>query len=215
MSLPDFASGPVSPWRLMWTAPAATLNNMLQHGQGDAWALPLLFGAGLLSSLAPQVREMLVPMLPSGTNVFTVAVVSGVLLGGLQALGWPPMLRTASKWLGGSGNLRASRLAAGWSCLPVLLSYILAPLGGSAEAGAVPTLGGVLFGFFSLLLSVWTLLLLVQSLAAAQRLSVPRAALSVLIGAVMLLAALVALGFLAALILVALGLKVSALPGGI
>ena len=139
-SAPAPSSGPVNPWQRMWTAPASTLLNLLQFGQGDRWALPLLLGAGLLSSLAPQVREALAPLLPAGTNVLNVAIVSGLVLGTLQALAWPLMLQGAAKLLGGQGTLRASRLAAAWSSLPVLVSYLLSPLlyrqlGGRSAAG--------------------------------------------------------------------------------
>jgi len=190
----------------MWTAPASTLLNMLQFGQGDSWALPLLLGAGLLSSLAPQVREALAPLLPAGTNVLNVAVVSGLVLGTLQALGWPLMLQGASRLLGGQGTLRASRLAAAWSSLPVLVSYLLSPLMSGESAGAA------LLSGLSLLFSGWTLLLLVQSLAAAQRLTPLRSALSVVLSALMLLIALVFAGFIAALVLVALGVTPQQFP---
>ena len=205
-SAPAPSSGPVNPWQRMWTAPASTLLNMLQFGQGDSWALPLLLGAGLLSSLAPQVREALAQLLPAGTNVLNVAVVSGLVLGALQALGWPLMLQGAARLLGGQGNLRASRLAAAWSSLPVLVSYLLSPLMNGESAGAA------LLSGLSLLLSGWTLLLLVQSLAAAQRLTVLKSALSVLLGGFMLLIALVCAGFVAALVLVALGVTPQQFP---
>ncbi|WP_181391962.1 YIP1 family protein [Deinococcus irradiatisoli] len=203
MSSPS-SPGPINPWQRMWTAPAATLLNMVQFGQGDAWARPLLLGAGLLSSLAPQVRAALAQMLPQNANVLGVALVSGLVLGGLQAFIWPALLQLACRWLGGQGTPRATRLAAAWSSLPVLLSYVLAPLGGS---GDVADAGAALYGVVSLLLSAWTLALLVRSLGAAQRLTPFKAGLSVLLGGVLLFVALLAAGFLAALVLVALGIS--------
>ncbi len=180
---------------------------MLEYGQGDAWALPLLFGAGLLSSLAPQVREALSQMLPENTNIMGVAVISGVVLGAVQALIWPPLLQSAARLLGGVGRLRGSRLAAGWSSLPVLVSYLLAPLGVSDDALVAA------FGVVSFFLSVWTIYLLVHSLAAAQRLSASRALLSVVLGAVLTAAALLAVGFAAALVLTLLGVTPQSFPG--
>lgn len=193
----------------MWTAPGATLLNMLQFGQGDAWALPLLLGAGLLSSISPQVRFALEQLLPAGSNVLGVALISGVVLGGLQALVWPPLLQAACRLLGGQGSVRGTRLAAAWSSLPVLLSYVLAPLGGSGEAASA---GSLFYSVLSLMLSVWTLMLLVQSLSAGQRLPLLRSAGAVLLGGAFLLMALVAAGFLAALVMVALGVTPPPLP---
>ena len=206
-SPPD--SGPVNPWLRFWTAPAPTLMNMLAFNQGDAWALPLLFGGGLLSSLAPQVRELLAASLPQGTNVMSVAVIGGVVLGIVQALIWPPLLALASRWLGGQGHLRATRLAAAWSSLPLLLSSLLAPLGGSS---LTPTAGTAFYGLFNLLLSFWAVALLVLSLSAAQRLSLGRAALSALIGGVLFVVVLILAGVAASLVLVSLGVSPGSLP---
>ncbi len=192
----------------MWAAPAATTLNMLQYGQGDAWALPLLLGGGVLSSLAPQTRELLAQTLPEGVNVLNVALIGGVTLGVVQALIWPPLLQLASRWLGGQGHLRASRLAAAWSSLPLLLSSLLAPLGGSVDA---PTLGTAFYGLLNLLLTVWTMVLLVRSLAAAQRLETGKTVLAVLIGGLLFVAALFAAGIVAALGLVLLGIGPEAL----
>ena len=190
--------GPVSPWLHFWLAPAPTLTNMLRFHQGDAWALPLLFGGGVLSSLAPQVRELLAASLPQGRNLLAVVIVSGVMLGLAQALIWPPLLNLGSRWLGGQGQVRATRLSAAWSSLPLLLSSLLAPLGGSVAA---PTAGAAFYGLLNLLLSLWTLVLLVQSLAAAQHLSTGKAVLGVLIGGLMFVVALIAAGVVAALLL--------------
>lgn len=199
---------PINPWQQMWTAPAPTLLNMLRFGQGDAWALPLLFGAGLLSSLAPQVRQALSELFPQGTNIVNVALVTGLILGAVQAWLWPPLLQLAAKALGGQGTLRASRLAAAWSSLPVLLSYVIAPLFGVATVSA----SAAFYSSFSFFLTIWTLLLLTRSLAAGQSLPPFKALLALLLGGIFLGVALMVVGVLAALVLVALGITPEQMP---
>ena len=200
-------TGPVNPWQRFWTAPASTLTNMLQYGQGDVWALPLLFAAGLLPFLAPQVREAFAQVLPAGTKVLNVALILGVVVAAMQALVWPLALLGAARLLGGQGSLRSARLAAAWSSLPVLLSYLLAPL--AADTASVL---GAVYGTFSFFLTGWTLLLLLQSLASAQRLSFGKALGSVLIGGALFVLALFVACIVAALVLVLLGVRPGQLP---
>ncbi|WP_293912133.1 hypothetical protein [Deinococcus sp.] len=204
---PTAPAGPVNPWQRIWTAPGLTLTNMLQFGQGDAWAMPLLFAGGLLPFLAPQVRELLALRLPPGTNVLNVALVVGAVVGALQALVWPLGLLGAGRVLGGAGTLRGVRLAAAWSSLPLLLSYVLAPLGADSASALA-----ALYGALSLVLTGWSLLLLVQSLAVAQRLSPGRAVGSVLLGFLLFASALFATCFVAALVLVLLGVTPEQMP---
>jgi Yip1 domain len=201
--------GPVNPWQRIWTAPASTISNLLQFGQGDAWALPLLFGTGLLLFLAPQAREAMTQtqLLPPGTAVLNVALILGIVVGAMQALLWPLALWGVARLLGGQGTLRGARLAAAWSSLPVLLSYVLAPLGADSTSAL-----GALYGTLSFFLTGWTLYLLVQSLAAAQRFSSGRAVGSVLIGGLLFVLALFFACIVAAVVLVLLGVRPPQLP---
>ncbi len=159
------------------------MQQLLNTAQGDYWAVPLLVAGGVFSALSPQMREQLLAYFPelNASNIQGAALMLGLLSGFLQAALWPVLLYWGAKLLGGKVTatqsapkpVRPARLAAAWSSLPVLLGYLLAPLGMGDAA--------VVFSGVSALLSFWSLILLAHMLAAGYQLKAPRGALAVLL----------------------------------
>lgn len=187
----------VSPWQSVWLRPAQTMRQLLVTREGDYWATPLLVAGGLLAALSPQMREELLSMAAKlkvegvAEHIQGVQITLGIISGVLQAALWPLLLHGCASLLGGKASpnsetaaarpsfgerLRPTRLAAGWSSLPVLFGTLLAPLG-QGETGA-------LLGLLNMSLSVWSLVLLSHMLGEGYGIGPAKGALSVLLSGI-------------------------------
>jgi hypothetical protein len=185
-----------TPWMTMWFTPRVTVRHLIEADEKPTW-IPAVAIAAVHQSLQwLQTNHRFA----AGSDPVS-AVVSALLFGGAalvySVLIGPFLLAFVGGWLGGAGDADDIRQAIAWSYVPtavatVLWIPVLAAFGWRAfSADLTPRTAAQWMALPVLLLisvaALWTLVLQVGGLAEAQRFSIVRAVVSILILTVPLL----------------------------
>jgi Yip1 domain. len=178
----------INPWKTLWTAPTATFATLIAEAPGyNVLTLSILMGFG--SALSQF----------SGSGIgLAQGLALTLLLGPVMGLGelyigsW--LLAHVGRWLGGQGDPVTIRTIMAWAGLPnvaALLCWLLMLLqAGDAlfterSDNVIKTLAGnplfVIPATVQMVLSFWSISLLVIGLGTAQRLPLGKALLNLLI----------------------------------
>jgi hypothetical protein len=166
---------PFNPWVSMWTEPRETVRQLMQQGQ-DGRVLLLGALAGVAQLLDGAVRGQLGDSALL-SNILLVVVLLGAPTGlaSLYLGSW--LTAWTGRWLGGTADASALRVPIAWGGLPVVAGLVLGlvafALVGSdlftaptARVGANPVVSLFMFGM--IILTLWAVVLLAQSIAEAQ-----------------------------------------------
>lgn len=185
-----------TPWVTMWFMPRVTVRRLIDAEEKPSW-IPVVTLAGIHQSLQwLQTHHGFT----SGSDAVT-ALVFALLFGGAalvySVLIGPFLLAFVGGWLGGTGDADDIRQAVAWSYVPTgaataLWIPVLAAYGWRAFSADLAPRSPAQWIVLPVLLAIsaaaiWTLLLQIGGLAEAQRFSIVRAVLSILILSVPLL----------------------------
>jgi hypothetical protein len=186
-TLPAAVTPPPHPWRTMWFSPRITIRGILDVADRPSW-MPVAVLAVASTAIA-QIKADDSGVLSLSRSMMPVILSSLNLVYGLIIA--PFVAAIVGGWLGGDADPTDLREAIAWSYVPIAASSvlwipILLTLGTRAfGAGAEPFVGLEWLGALLLIaISVsyfWTIPLQVGGLAAAQRFSIGKAILYVLI----------------------------------
>jgi hypothetical protein len=195
----DFAA-----WLAMWVQPRRTVRRVLDEDpKRDVLVLAAL--AGVASALDAAGALTLGDRF-ANTDIVIVAIVCGALGGlvGLYVWGW--LVALTGRWLGGAAGPREARTAVAWGNAPAVWTlpvYALASWlfghelfeSSQPRIEALPGLGAAYLGVAATLtvMGVWGFVVLVRSVAEAQRFGAWKGLASVLLAALPFLAAAIAL----------------------
>ncbi len=179
-----------SPWVTMWLAPRVTIRRLIEMEQKPSW-IPVVALAGLHQSLQWMQSNHKMVASSDGLTAIGFALVFGGAALVYSVLIGPFLLAFIGGWLGGSGDADDIRQAVAWSYVPTAVASILwipviTAYGWRAFSGDLtPQSAAQLLALPVMLLisvaALWTLAVQIGAVAEAQRFSILRSFLSILI----------------------------------
>ena len=186
-TLPAAVAPAPNPWRTMWFSPRITIRGILDAADRPSWMLVAVLAVA--NTAIAQIKADDAGALSLSRSMMPVILSALNLVYGLLIA--PFVAAIVGGWLGGDADPTDLREAIAWSYVPIAASSvlwipILLTLGMRAfGAGAEPFVGVEWLGVLLLVaISVsffWSIPLQVGGLAAAQRFSIGKAILYVLI----------------------------------
>lgn len=182
-----------NPWITMWAKPKETIRKIIKiNPNHNLFVLSIIYGFGSLLSLAQG--------LAIGFHYNLITILIGALI--LSPI-WGYLVFSISsffifltgKWLKGQGKFKEIRCAIAWSNLPMIINLffwiilfflfkedIFKDFSNSIVFSDFQkiTLFGILV--FQLIISIWILVLYINSLAAVQKFSIGKSILNIIIG---------------------------------
>lgn len=192
MSEPSFnrsgsqTAAELNPWQSMWLHPRLTMRHLL--ATNPRYGVLLLAMAGGINSALESASNRNMGDTATLVSIIAGGIIGGIIGGivGLYVGSW--LIRWTGGWIGGQGTSETIRTALGWANLPNLLQLLLwvgliAVFRGEIFAKempmleASPTLWGVLIisGLVSVVLAIWSFVLLLAALSEVQGFSALRA----------------------------------------
>lgn len=185
-------------WLSIWAHPRETIRRIVAENKDKSlWLLASIYGfSSLLSSFQSLSLGSIFGVLP----IFLLALIFAPIWGYVAFSIWSWVVTWSGKWLKGSGDFRGVRAAYAWSCVPLVVSDLiwlamLVLFGVSLFMS--PAAGGQVFpqGQMALLLvlllakvvlSVWSLVIYINTLAEVQKFSALRAIGNIVIAGILI-----------------------------
>ncbi len=190
-----------NPWLKMWTRPRETIRGIVQDDpRYQIWRLAAVYGFPMLLHLAQSFS------LSASTPLYMILLGSAILAAPVGMLGFmitSALIHWTGRWLGGVGSFLQIRAAVAWSNVTNLgtglLWLVLVGAFGwqvffktfpqSPFTGVSLAVVGIVF-ILQTVLSIWSFVLLFQSLAEVQKFSVWRAIVNIILPFVIVTVAL-------------------------
>ena len=184
-------------WFQVCIHPRAVIREVLDRHQGSLWWLPLAFASGIAQTLLRGHNNNVGLRVPA-LWILLFAIPIGALWGLVQLYVFTSALYFVGNWSGSKATFRQLRSVCAWASAPqiaILLVWLLATaffgrflyISPAPQYGITLALGVVLVTLCTAIGGVWNLVILVQGLAEAQKISAAEAVFHV-IGSVLVLA---------------------------
>jgi hypothetical protein len=187
----------MNPWLKIWVAPKETIRAIVNFD--PAYRFPLLSGIyGLPLLLHAAQTCSLAEGLPLEWIILG-ALVLAVFAGMLSITIVSALLTWTGRWIGGRGSFKTVRAAVTWSNVPnlvnlfcwIVLMFAFGPFVFYSDFSQMTFVGGALtlvmaIFLIQFIISIWALVILIQSLAEVQGFSGWKALLNVIIPSVMM-----------------------------
>jgi hypothetical protein len=186
-----------NPWVSIWTKPRATISKIVaENPDRSLWLLAAIYGFCSLMNMFQTVA------LGSALGIFAVIVLALILsplYGYVSFSIWSWFVFQVGKWFKGQGTFKEVRSAYAWSCVPILVNIplwlLMVFLFGHQlflnfpDAHLLSTVQ--VFVLFIILiakvvLSIWSLVIYLNTLSEVQSFSVLRAILNVVVSGLIL-----------------------------
>lgn len=193
-----------NPWIAIWTKPRETITSIVATNPNRSiWALAAVFGFSSLLNLF-QSGSLAANIAPLA--IFIIAAILSPFWGYFIFSLWSYILLISGKIFRGRGNYKTVRAAYAWSNVPLVLNipiWILMGLmfgkelfsnsldGHPMTSGAISVLFVLLIG--KIVLSIWSLVIFVNTLSAVQQYSILRSIGNIVVGAIIFVALTIAL----------------------
>jgi hypothetical protein len=174
----------MAPWISMWGHPRSTIRMLVQTDpKYGLFALPLIYGLENFLFFANWwslgLTHSVYSLLLAALMIIPPAALFWLYMGG-----W--FLQMTGRWLGGRASAKQLRLSLAWSKIPSVASIFMWMILLSAQPDLVFIQDGggpssLFINLITLILSIWSYLLLIQCLREVQKFSVGRSILNVLI----------------------------------
>ena len=188
VTMDDATPRPANPWRTMWLSPRLTIRELLATENRPTWVPVVAMAAVSYACMSVQIE-------PDG-SFSSARSAMPVTLAVLQAVGGvvvgPFILAIVGGWFGSDADPSDIRQAVVWADVPVAVTAVLwipvlLGLGGKIfAADELPMdsgrqwMGGLAFIGIAICY-FWSIVLLIAGVAEAQRLSIPKALLTLAI----------------------------------
>lgn len=174
----------MNPWISIWTKPKATMNEIVaENPNRSLWALAWIYG---FCSLMNLFQSMALGNSMGMAGIFILAALFAPFWGYINFSVWSYLVFIVGKCLKGRGSFKAVRAAYAWSVVPIIINVplwlLMAVLFGHQLfvnfQTVVMTQAQTFFVFclfvLKVVLSVWSLVIYLNGLAAVQSFSVLR-----------------------------------------
>lgn len=190
----------VNLWTSIWIEPKKAMRSAITHEKKQLVTI-LIIITGIINFLDRAIGENLGDSMPF-LVILLLAIVGGAITG---FIGWWILSGLATligKWLGGTGTYQEMKIVVGISYIPIALSgviYIfdLLFLGSSlfkdVEISVLQVIWLLLSSSISVVLSCWSIFLLIKGVAEAHRFSSWKALLALILPYILLFAAIMLL----------------------
>lgn len=184
-------------WVSIWVHPRATIRRIVATNKDRSlWLLAAIYGfSSLLSSFQSFSFGSFFSIFP----IFIIALILAPIWGYIAFSVWSWVVVWTGKWLKGSGDFRSVRAAYAWSCVPLLVSDVIwiamlllfgVMLFASPASGQMLPQGQTALLMVLLLakvvLSVWSLVIYINTLAEVQKFSALRAIGNIVIAGILI-----------------------------
>lgn len=188
----------INPWSDIWLKPRATINWIITYRSSLLIPMLLIYLGSVYWGINQAHTKGSGDVQSTNYILFMAFFVSGI--GGLIVYNFVIVLiDLTATWLGGKGNIKKTQLAFAWSLIPSMLSFIITIIVFGLfedELFTIQTSRIDRYSFLSIslhvytilifILEIWHICLLLITLAEVQKISKVKAALSILIAALLI-----------------------------
>ena len=184
-----------NPWVSIWTRPRQTIRAIVESNpRSQLWVLLVL--GGIATALNRAIYKPVGDTLPLAP-ILTAILIMGLVAGIIRVYAFPWLLRMIGTYLGGKATLPELRATAAWSMVPLIWGLLLwipglALYGREWFMSMHPTMAqNPLPALFLLLvtvvLTVWSVVISVITIAEVQKFSVWKAILNAILAGIILM----------------------------
>lgn len=186
-----------SVWLSIWAHPRATIRRIVtENPKRNLWLLAWIYG---FSALLGSFQSFSLGSSLGLLSMIILAVVLAPIWGYIVFSVWSWVVLWTGKWLKGAGSFQTVRAAYAWSNVPIIVSdfvwfvmlvmfgaglFVMQSGGTAISQGPAIVLLGLLLA--KVVISIWSLVIYLNTLAEVQRFSVLRAIGNVIIAAIIL-----------------------------
>jgi hypothetical protein len=202
--MPSSKTLAVNPWLSMWTEPTKTIRQIVAANPARQLLLVSVLG-GVATMLNRAMNRPVGDLLPLST-ILAAVLLMGAVVGIAKVYVYAWLLQRTGRYVGGKGTQPELRAAVAWSAVPLIWGLILwipaiALYGREWFSATQPAMAQnpmlpLLFILVSLVLSLWSLILTLRTIAEVQRVTLWKAALNGLLAGVIIAVITLVLGFL-------------------
>ena len=174
--------GRVNPWLSMWTQPRHTVRSLLQiHPKYGVFPLAAIYA---LQSLLYFANYWSLGISFRFYAILITAIVASPIVGAIWLYVSSWVFYCTGRWLSGKASAPQLRVAVAWSKIPTSINLLMwvALLIAHSDYVFILDAGGpssLFINFITLILGVWSLVLLIQSIREVQYFSIARALVNV------------------------------------